>query len=250
MPLDRHDLYELCVQSPADLVPFLARLHGREPRVLREDFSGTAAIARGWAARSDEHRAIAVDCDPTVLRRCGFADRVELRCADACSDEVQPDSADVIFVGNFSIGEIGERADLVRYLSRARRRLTAGGVFVCDTYGGESCLRVGSVERRHAGPNGAILHHVWEQRAADPLTGRVVNALHFRVEVDGEVQASFTDAFVYDWRLWSVPELRDAMREAGFASTEVHSRIESAHTSVRFERGLDASFAACVVGRV
>jgi hypothetical protein len=36
------------------------------------------------------------------------------------------------------------------------------------------------------------------------------------------------DAFVYRWRLWSIAEMRDAMVEAGFASTEVHDRLGGA----------------------
>ena len=39
--------------------------------------------------------------------------------------------------------------------------------------------------------------------------------MHFRVERDGCIIQEETDAFVYRWRLWSVPELRDAMREGG-----------------------------------
>jgi hypothetical protein len=29
------------------------------------------------------------------------------------------------------------------------------------------------------------------------------------------------DAFRYDWRLWHLPELREAMTDAGFAATKV-----------------------------
>ena len=29
-------------------------------------------------------------------------------------------------------------------------------------------------------------------------------------------------AFTYDWRLWTLPEIQELLREAGFASTEVY----------------------------
>jgi len=82
---------------------------------------------------------------------------------------------------------------------------------------------------------------VWEQREFDPCTARAVNAMHFRVERDGEIVQSLEDAFVYSWRLWSVPELRDAMTEAGFTATEV----------VPVQPAADATegFIPCVVGR-
>ena len=69
----------------------------------------------------------------------------------------------------------------------------------------------------------------WEQREANPLTGMVIDAIHFRViGSSGELEADFPDAFVYEWRLWSVPELRDAMLEAGFESTAVYNSLPDA----------------------
>lgn len=243
--MDRHELYEHCVQSPAELAAFLQILHGRSPRVLREDFAGTAAVSRAWVASSEEHRAEAVDVDAEVLSRAGPIERVERMCADVRTAEVRAATIDCVFAGNYSIGEIGERTELVEYLRASRRRLRHGGLFACDTYGGESAFRTGVLERRHPGPGGTILHHVWEQRAADALTARVVNALHFRIERDGEIVAEQHDAFVYRWRLWSVPELVDALREAGFARTSVHTRLSSTAES----GSATPSFAALVVAR-
>ena len=39
----------------------LVRAHGKGPRVLAEDFAGSAAISRAWVARSRFARAFAVD---------------------------------------------------------------------------------------------------------------------------------------------------------------------------------------------
>ncbi len=47
----------------------------------------------------------------------------------------------------------------------------------------------------------------------------VTNALHFEIDRAGMIQAEFPDAFIYHWRLWSVPELLDALHEAGFPAT-------------------------------
>lgn len=229
MPLDRHDLYERTVQSPEKVVQFLRAIHGSSPRVLGEDFSGTASISRAWVRLVPDGAAIAVDLDAVVLERArdhatsGRLERIE-GDARAATDPARH-AADVIFVGNFSIGEIHERADLVRYLARSRDRLRTGGVFVCDTYGGPSAFRVGAVERSHWVESGVRIRYVWEQREADPFTARVVCAMHFRLERGGEIFESFEDAFVYRWRLWSVPELREGMLEAGFAWTEVRSEL-------------------------
>ena len=39
---------------------------------------------------------------------------------------------------------------------------------------------------------------------------------------------AFLNAFIYNWRLWTVPELRDAMSEVGFAHTQVYPRTAEA----------------------
>jgi hypothetical protein len=65
----------------------------------------------------------------------------------------------------------------------------------------------------------------WEQRKADPVTARVQNVLSFRVDRDGDVVCEAPQAFVYDWRVWSLPELADAARAAGFASSAVYAHL-------------------------
>lgn len=265
--LTRHDLYELCVQSPRHLVPFLRAVHGGDPRVLGEDFAGTAALSILWADRSPEASAIAVDLDGEALRHHPEHPRVLRRCVDVMEAN-RP--ADVVFVGNFSIGYRHTRADLVAYLEHARERLTspgrAPGVFICDTYGGESAFLTGEVHRDHWIPNeerfgphaGKRIRYTWEQRHADPLTGMVTDVLHFRVEKGGVIEQEIFDAFVYEWRLWSVPELRDAMLEAGFTATEVYAKTADAVDEegnayvlpVEDPDELDDSFIVLVAGRV
>ncbi len=253
-PLDRHDLYERTVQSPEKVVAFLRSIHGAEPKVLGEDFSGTAAVSRAWAKIVPGGRATAVDLDASVLERAAGVPGVELVRGDVrTATDPARHGADVVFVGNFSIGEIGERSDLVPYFVRSRDRLRPGGVFVCDVYGGPSAHRTGAIERSLWIEGGDRIRYVWEQREVDAATGRVVDAMHFRIERDGEIVASIEDAFVYRWRLWSVPELRDAMLEAGFASTEVRQDLwadpRSGGEPIRSTLDGAEGFIACVVGR-
>lgn len=262
-PFDRLDLYELCVQRPEALVPLLLGIHGGEARTLAEDFAGSAALSRHWVARSPKARAVAVDIDPVPLARAAGVPRLVARRADVLANLARPvaprDRADIVFVGNFSIGEIHDRKRLVAYLRRARLRLRPAGVFVCDLYAGQSAFRTGAVQRVHATPDGRYrVRYTWQQRLADPLTGLVENALHFRVEHTGEIVQELTDAFVYRWRLWSVPELRDALREAGFARTEVFGQLPDALDSegryyarpITDPGELEDSFIVCIAGRV
>lgn len=220
-PPDRHTLYELCAQSPARDAALLAAIHGRDPRILAEDFCGTAALSRAWTAISPRHRAVAVDHDADTLAHSPPTPRVALIHADVRRVR---SPADVIAALNYSIGELPDRRSLVAYLRHARARLRPRGCLVCDLYGGADAMFTGKVRTRFRGPRRESILYTWEQRSADPLTARVVNAMHFVVHARGKPAARFTDAFVYHWRLWSIPELREAMLESGFAATEVYQR--------------------------
>jgi ubiquinone/menaquinone biosynthesis C-methylase UbiE len=221
---ERYDLYERAAQSPERQARFLQAV-APGARVLGEDGCGAGSLSIAWAGLSAEHRAAAVDLDPEPLEilrekaeRGGVSDRVETIVGDIREVKVP---VDLIALLNFSVGYFHERADLLGYLRRARSRLEdAGGTLVCDLYGGADAWAIGRSELELRGG----VRYEWEQREADPLTGRVVNAMHFERESGERIE----DAFVYEWRLWGVPELRDAMLEAGFAATEVYDRLGDA----------------------
>jgi len=252
---DKHDLYELCVQSPKDLVPLLRAIHGNEPVTLGEDFSGTAALSHLWVV--DENcKAIATDLDEESLIKRGTHERIAKHLKDVREID---DPCDLLFVGNFSIGYLHTRAELVEYLKHARSRLQASGsTFICDTYGGDTAFTLGGVHRAHPMPNGKLCRYTWEQHEADPTTSMVTNLIHFRVEKAGVIEFELEDAFVYEWRLWSIPELRDAMTDAGFKDTQVYTKLADALDAdgnayvLPVEDGqeeLDESFIVLVVAR-
>jgi hypothetical protein len=225
--LDRFSLYELCAQAPARDVNVLRAIHGGSPRVLGEDFCGTAALSHAWSELDPRNRAVAVDHDAATLARAHRHRRVGLIRADVMAVR---EPVDLIAVLNYSIAEIHDRARLVKYLAHARDRLSRRkeSAFVCDIYGGTDAFLTGTLKQRFAGPAGERIDYSWEQRTADPFTGRVVDAMHFELRPPARAKKQprtvLRDAFVYDWRLWSVPELRDAMREAGFSRTEIFPR--------------------------
>jgi hypothetical protein len=267
--MDRFECYELCVQSPRHVAQLLRDVFARggsgaTPAVLREDFCGTAALSRRWVrdglAAGIRARAVGVDLDSGTLEharreaeRADTLGMIEMRLQDAVGASVAPgDGCDVIFVGNFSIGYIHERALLVEYLRRSRERIGlgnggfGGGVFVCDIYDSPRRFDLGCVHRRHPSRGKEIIHYTWEHREADVLTGMVENAIHFRVEVDGVIEQEMFDAFVYRWRLWSLTELRDAMHEAGFDRVEVFAEVANGAKPIESGKEMPESGVVCV----
>lgn len=218
-------LYELAVQCPAAEVDFLDRrfrlLRGRSARSLCEDFCGTAAVCCEWVGRRKSNRAIGLDSDPAVLHwaQChnlavlpaGQARRVCLRCADvrAALPGVAP--VDIVAAMNFSYWSIKERAALLRYFQRVYARLRPDGVFFLDAYGGYDAGR--RLRERRAVADGASgFTYIWEQADYDPISAALCCHIHFAFP-DGSCLAQ---AFTYDWRLWTLAELRELLAEAGF----------------------------------
>ena len=110
---DKYLLYELSVQDPAFEVELAVEQYkkrrGTRPRVLREDFCGTAANACRWVQDHPEAQAIGLDLDqPTlewarkhnVMPLGQAAGRVDLRQKDVRT--VTSPKADIVQSFNFS----------------------------------------------------------------------------------------------------------------------------------------------------
>ena len=267
---DLQELYRWAVQDPRTQVTFLTLIYhhgaGRWPRRLREDFAGNAADAVDWLALGGE-RAIAVDIDGRALRwgthrarrilgpRAGRLQVVEADVRTVGPPRVP--KVDVVAAVNFSALVLRHRQDMLDYLRRVRGGLRAGGVFVMNVFGGP--LRMRPWVRRRAIRRKALyaiepppppFEYVWEQRHFDPLTARLDCRLHFVLREGGR-KRTLRDAFRYDCRLWTVPELRDLLHEAGFRKTEVWQHRNRGRSGV-FEptaRLEGRDWVAYVVGR-
>jgi hypothetical protein len=222
---DPYRLYQEAVQEPDADVPRLRRMYrnrfGRRPRVLREDFCGSALLACRWVRSGPQMRALGVDLDPRPLAwgrahnlaalRPSQAARVRLVRGDVL--RVRGTPADVLVAFNFSYSVFKTRAALLRYFRRARANLAREGLFVLDAYGGTEAQERRLETRRYNG-----FRYVWDQDLFDPITHHTLCRIHFEFP-DGSRLAR---AFEYDWRLWMVPELRECLAEAGFDAVEVY----------------------------
>ncbi len=235
-PIDKYALYEASVQDEDHLVRLIVRIfreqRGAVPRRLREDFCGTALLAREWVRRHPRREAWGIDLDPEPLawtrrhhvRLMGAAAR-RLHLVRGDVLRARPPPADVTAALNFSYYVFKDRARLVAYLRRARAGLAPGGLFVCDVFSGRQSMgtcvdrRVVPASTAEDGRRVPRCTYLWEQSAFNALTHEITCRIHFRFGGGRELR----DAFVYDWRMWTVPEVCDALREAGFAGTRVYA---------------------------
>lgn len=221
---DRHKLYEQAVQDADTEVEFLKdtfqSVRGRAARSLREDFCGTATVACKWAAANWRHTAIGVDLDPEVLdwgRKNNLAklpeeaqQRVQLIQGNVLESPGR--NLDIVTAMNFSYWIFKDRASLLRYFCSARAALAEDGLFLIDVYGGSDAYETMNETRKVNG-----FTYVWEQAEYDPISGHATCHIHFKFK-DG---SRLRRAFSYHWRLWSLPEIRELLEEAGFSNITV-----------------------------
>ena len=60
-------------------------------------------------------------------------------------------------------------------------------------------------------------HYVWSQESFNPVT----NEIYCSISFDLKGRPRMKRAFTYDWRMWSLPELRELILEAGFREAQV-----------------------------
>lgn len=232
---DRHMFYEEAVQSVDADLDFVRKIYkkgtGRRLISLREDFCGTAALACQWVARRKGHVAWGVDLDEGTLawgrennlaKLGDAADRVTMIRSDVRS--VTGIKADVAVAFNFSYLVFKERAELLDYYRNVHRSLTGGGMFFMDLFGGTGVMEE-LVEKTKKdafrAPDGnrvPTFTYLWEQARFNPVDHHILCHIHFKPRGGKLIKKAFT----YDWRLWTIPEIRDILADAGFSSSSVY----------------------------
>jgi len=232
---DRHLLYSAAVQSVEADLDFFERIyrkrHGRRFEALREDFCGTAALACEWVRRRPTNKAWGLDLHrPTldwgraryVPRLGAAAERLTLLERDVL-DAHEP-RADVVAALNFSYCIFKDRATLRRYFRSVHRSLRPGGVLILDLFGGTEAICEDREDRRipastaFDGSRVPAFTYVWEQAAYNVIDNGIVCHIHFKLRDGTRIRRAFS----YDWRLWTIPELRELLDEAGFTESEVY----------------------------
>jgi len=227
---DPQRLYERSVQCPEAEVDFLQehfrRLRGRDARHLREDFCGSAAICCEWVRRDGANTALGLDLDPAVLawaeaNNLSALDdhqrqRLQLRQANVLTAHADRD-LDVVAAMNFSYWLFRDRDRLRDYFRSVHQVLAPHGVFFLDAYGGYDAFREIVEERTVEDTDGRFTYR-WEQASYNPIDGAMDCHIHFAFPDGSELPRAFS----YRWRLWTLPEIRELLAEAGFRRVVVY----------------------------
>jgi len=227
---NKYYLYEQSVQSPEAHIELLAQIctemgHARARR-MREDFCGTGALSCRWVESHPENIAVGLDLDPEPL---AYGKKVNVgallpsqrkRVRLLRSNVLAPEKGkyDLIVAANFSFFIFKERATLLKYFQKVRSNLVRGGVFTLEMAGGPGMITKSRENRTIAIPRAGKVVYTWHQREFDPITHDALYSIHFKLPNGRKMN----HVFEYDWRLWTIPEVRDLLHEAGFKKSAVY----------------------------
>ncbi len=222
---DIHELYEESVQNVENEVEFLRTtfrdLRGRTAHAFREDFCGTASLACEWAKQGPEYSSVGVDIDPSVLEwgrnnrvgRLAPEEQARVSLIESDVQTVETPQVDILAAFNFSYWIFEERAQMVAYMRRCYEALKDDGILFMDMFGGPESFEETKEKTKHDG-----FTYIWHQAEFHPVTNHMQCYIHFKFPDGSRIKRAFS----YAWRLYTAPELRDMLLEAGFAKVTVY----------------------------
>ncbi len=221
---DKYELYTRAVQSAASDVEFIRdtykELKGKNPKVFREDFCGTFSLSTEWIKLNPRHESIGIDLDPEPMaygRQHYFSklkpdQQKRMKLIEGNVLDPSLPKSDIVAAMNFSYCLFKQRDLLKKYFANTYRSLGRDGIFLIDIFGGSQCYEAIEDVTKHKD-----FSYYWDQTNFDPVTNGALFHIHFKV--GGK---KIEQVFTYDWRLWTIPELRDIMHEVGFKKSHVY----------------------------
>ena len=227
---DRHLLYQHAVQDVEAEIDFVEQawsdLRQRPAVFLREDFCGTANTACEWVMRDDNHQAVGIDLDREVLNwgrlnRLTQLDEEQLERIELLNEDVlqtRPGLADIILAMNFSYYLFLKRDDLREYFVNVLDGLVSDGMLILDAYGGYEAPMVLTESRDCQDDDGNDFTYIWDQSTFNPIDSCMNCLIHFEFPDQSRMESAFS----YHWRLWTLPEIREILYEAGFSTVDIY----------------------------
>lgn len=224
---DIHELYEHSVQNVENEIEFLQKtfksLTGRTGYLFREDFCGTASASCEWVKQGLEFQAIGVDIDASVLEwgrknrvaKLPLEDQARVSLIESDVLTVETPKVDLLVAFNFSYWIFEERATMLNYMRRCRGSLKDDGVLFMDMFGGPESFEETKEKTKYKKLG---FTYIWHQAEFHPITNHMQCYIHFKFKDGSKIKKAFS----YAWRLYTAPELRDLLLEAGFSNVTVY----------------------------
>ncbi len=222
---DVNRLYEESVQCTEFEVSFINKLFKKYNKSkcisLREDFCASALISAEWVKNNRVHTSLAVDLDKNMIKeakKTAFNELSEdqqkrMKICYGDSSSFQSDKVDCVLATNFSYFVFKDRKKLIKYFKNSFKQLKNNGLFMLDAFGGYEAHQLLEERTKHKN-----FTYVWDQSSFNPITHEIKCHIHFEFPDKTKINKAFT----YNWRLWTLPEIQECLKEAGFKKIDVY----------------------------
>ena len=176
--------------------------------------------------RDESHHAIGVDLDEDVLEWGRLrnlvaledeqSERIELLQEDVL--QTHPGLVDIILAMNFSYYLFLKREELREYFANALDGLVSDGILFLDAYGGYEAPMLLTEPRECVDQDGNDFTYIWDQAEFNPIDSCMTCHIHFEFPDKSRMDRAFS----YHWRLWTLPEIREILYEAGFSKVDIY----------------------------
>ena len=217
--MDIHNLYEdsvQCVDAEIDFVDdTYKKIRGRRAKSLREDFCGTMNTSCEWVCRRKSNIAYCLDIDQKVLdwgivHKISKLSKSQQQRIDIINSDVTTTSTsivDIVLAMNFSYWIFKDRKTMADYYRHIYNNLADDGIFFLDCFGGPEAFKEMEEETEYDGYT-----YIWDQHKYNPINGDGLFYIHFKFDDGSKIKKAFT----YDWRVWTIPEIKEMLTDAGF----------------------------------
>ena len=255
---DKYDCYLKSVQSPEHEIEFFEQAYReayrRKPVSLREDFCGTFSICCHWVQSARNRTAIAVDLDVEPLdwgrqhhlTKLTPSQQERIRILQQDVRKRNKPQVDILAAQNFSFWIFKTRKEVIDYFRIARANLNSNGIMIMDMMGGGGCYDEEHTDKRTIKKGKKGFKYLWRQARFNPITADAEFHISFRF-ADG---SKLKKAFVYNWRFWTIPEVREMLAEAGFSQSRVYweNPDDEGEWELAEEAASDPSWISYIVG--
>lgn len=230
---NKHELYEASVQDAADDASILDELYRKIRRKkafsFREDFCGTFKVACEWVKLGPKNKAIGLDLDSDPLSfgkvnhlsKLSPQQQARVKPLKQNVISVTKPASDIVAACNFSYWIFKTRKELISYFKCVHKSLKQDGLFFLDMVGGTEMIEE-HTDKEKFGKKKKKFTYIWKQENYNPITNEGFFSISYKL-ADG---TKMNRAFTYDWRVWTIQEVRECLEEAGFKQSWVYWEID------------------------
>jgi hypothetical protein len=102
---------------------------------------------------------------------------------------------------------------MIQYFRQVRTALKDDGVFFLDAFGGYEAYEEMKEKTKYEN-----FSYIWDQASYSPISGEMTCHIHFKFPDKSKMKKAFT----YTWRLWTLPEIKEMLLEAGFQNPVIY----------------------------